>query len=316
MRTSRRALLGATLASSAGALLPTPAAAKGEPALPSSEELEPFEITLAGSKLARRCLLLVPRRTKPSHLLLLCHGLGETASESMGIRAWAERYGLLSAYHRLSKPPVSALLPERRLYDEALGRKLNEGLARAPFRGFAIACPFTPNVYKAPSTDVALERYAAFIEEALLPELKARLSLGPERSRVAIDGVSLGGYVSLEVFLRRPESFGAVGTVQGAFGVSLAEIYAARLEKVFKASAARFVRVATSSQDPFRAGAERLSARLRDKGFDPTFSLTKGPHDQFWLREMGTLELLYDHARHFEPFAAGVATKAALGKEP
>jgi pimeloyl-ACP methyl ester carboxylesterase len=223
---------------------------------------------------------------------------------------------LLSAYHRLSTPPVSAALPEKRLYDEALGRKINEGLSRAPFRGFAIACPYTPNVYKAPSTDLALERYAAFIHEELLPELRARLSLGPERSRVAIDGVSLGGYVSLEVFLRRPDSFGAVGTVQGAFGVSLGEIYAARLDKVFQASAARFVRVATSSQDPFRAGAERLSKRLSEKGYAHTFSLTKGPHDQFWLREMGTLELLYDYSRHFEAGSSGLVTKSGLGKDP
>jgi pimeloyl-ACP methyl ester carboxylesterase len=316
MLISRRALFGATLASSAAALFSAPASARGNAALPSSEELEPFEISLSGGKIAQRCLLLVPRASKPSRLLVLCHGLGETASEGMGIRAWAERYGLLSAYHRLSTPPVSAFLPEKRLYDEALGRRINESLARAPFRGFAIACPFTPNVYKARSTDVALERYAAWIHETLLPELKARLSLGPERSRIAIDGVSLGGYVSLEVFLRRPDSFGAVGTVQGAFGVSLAEIYAARLEKVFKASSERFVRIASSSQDPFRAGAERLSTRLREKGFAPTFSLTKGPHDQYWLREMGTLELLYDHSRRFDAGVAGVVTKAVLGKEP
>jgi predicted esterase len=316
MRLLRRDLLGASLAASAVALLPDVAFAGPAASLPSSEELEPFDVALPGSKIAHRCLLLVPRGTKPSRLLVLCHGLGETVSEAVGIRAWAERYGLLSAYHRLSSPPISALFSDKRLYDAELGRKINDGLSRSPFRGFAIACPFTPNVYKAPSTDVALERYAAWIHDTLLPELKARLSLGPERSRVAIDGVSLGGYVSLEVFLRRPEPFGAVGTVQGAFGTALGEIYASRLEKVFKASSPRFVRVATSSQDPFKAGATRLSERLREKGIDVTFSLTKGPHDQLWLREMGTLELLYDHSRHFEAGAAGLATKTVLGKEP
>lgn len=314
MLPSRRDLLSATVAASVAALLPDVALAGAQAPLPSSTELEALDVTVPGSKLATRCLLLVPRGVKPSHLLVLCHGLGETVSEAVGMRAWAERYGLLDAYRRLSSPPISALLPDKRLYDAELGRSINDGLARAPFRGFAIACPFTPNVYKAPSTDLALERYATWVNDALLPELKARLSLGPERSRVAIDGVSLGGYVSLEVFLRRPEPFGAVGTVQGAFGTSLGDVYAARLEKVFKASSPRFVRVATSSQDPFRAGATRLSERLREKGFDAKFSLTKGPHDQFWLREMGTLELLYDHSRHFEGKTAGLVTKAVLGK--
>lgn len=254
---------------------------------------------MPGSKLASRCLLFVPKGKKPKSLLVLCHGLGETGRESLGIRAWAERYGLLSAYERLSKPPVTALFPKQRLFDAELASKINEDLSRAPFEGFAIACPFTPNVYKAPSTDTALERYAAWVHDALLPELKARLGLGPERERVAIDGVSLGGYVSLEVFLRRPAPFGAVGTVQGAFGASLGDVYASRLEKVFKESGPRAVRVATSSGDPYKLAAVRLAERLRDKGLAVKFSLTKGPHDQLWLRETGTLELLYDYSRHF-----------------
>ena len=147
MLPTRRDLLRATVAVSAASLLPDVALAGAQPPLPSSTELEALDVTVPGSKLAKRCLLLVPRSIKPSHLLVLCHGLGETVSEALGIRAWAERYGLLEAYRRLSTPPISALLPDKRLFDAELGRTINDGLARAPFRGFAIACPFTPNVY-------------------------------------------------------------------------------------------------------------------------------------------------------------------------
>ncbi|HEY1533649.1 MAG TPA: hypothetical protein VGF76_06510, partial [Polyangiaceae bacterium] len=60
------------------------------------------------------------------------------------------------------------------------------------------------------------------------------------------------------------------------------------------------VHVTTSSLDPFRDAAKRLAQRLDERGVSSTFTLAEGPHDQTFLREAGTLELLLfqAHALH------------------
>src|ERR1041384_4660594 len=73
---------------------------------------------------AQKCLLLRPLRTPDARalpLVVLFHGLGETSSEALGIRAWFDRYGLPDAYARLRSPPVHRTLPrERYLTDQRL----------------------------------------------------------------------------------------------------------------------------------------------------------------------------------------------------
>lgn len=303
MQLGRRSLLlgaGAVLSSAAGGAAEAP-------------ELEERELEVAGERLARRCLLLLPRAPSGrERLLVLFHGRGETVSEALGIRAWADRYGLLTAHSRLSHPPVARTLRDAKfLTDERLAA-LNQELATTPFRGLALACPFTPNVYRQPSTAAALDRYAAWIVNGLLPALARELGRSPRSLAPAVDGVSLGGYVSLEVFLRRPEAFGAVGTTQGAFRAALADAYAARLAKAFEATGRKPVRVATSEWDSGRAASERLSRLLRERGFETTLSVPPGPHDQRWLREVGTLELLHHYDRTLGRSQA--AEKAQAGR--
>jgi hypothetical protein len=68
----------------------------------------------------RKCLLLRPSRIAedvPLPLLVLLHGLGETGSEPLGIRAWYDRYGLPQAYARLLTPPVLRTLPHERYFE-------------------------------------------------------------------------------------------------------------------------------------------------------------------------------------------------------
>jgi hypothetical protein len=261
-------------------------------------DIEERELEVPGERLASRCLLLLPRvPSGRERLLVLFHGLGETVSQSLGIRAWADRYGLLAAHARLSRPPVSRTLPEvKYLTDERLVA-LNQALGAAPFRGLALACPFTPNVFRQPSTAAALDRYAAWIVDGLVPVVSKELGRSREDLAPAVDGVSLGGYVSLEVFLRRPEAFAAVGSTQGAFRPALADVYALRFEKAFEKVGRKPVRVATSGWDSGRAASERLSKLLGERGIDATLSVPPGPHDQRWLREVGTLELLYHYDR-------------------
>jgi pimeloyl-ACP methyl ester carboxylesterase len=265
----------------------------------ASEPGSPFEervLEVPGEKLARRCLLLLPRGpAATTRVLVLFHGLGETTSEQLGIRAWADRYGLVRAAERLGAPPVTRTLPGVPLLTEARLAELNDELARQPFRGLAVACPFTPNMFRQPST--ALDHYAAWVAEALLPEVRRELGLGAEGGTFAVDGVSLGGYVSLEVFLRKPEVFAAAGATQGAFGANLADAYAARFERAFTSVGPRSLRIATSEWDSTRSASERLVTKLGARGIRATLALSPGGHDQRFLREVGSLELLHHYDR-------------------
>jgi pimeloyl-ACP methyl ester carboxylesterase len=300
MRSDRRRLLLAA----AGLGLAWPGRAFAAP--PASAELEEHELEVPGERLASRCLVLVPRGAKSTgqRLLLLCHGLGETSSQALGVRAFADRYGLLRSFERLRSPPVARELKDVKYLTDARLVELNAELAQRPFAGFVIACPFTPNVYKQPSTQAALTRYAAWLCDGLLPSLRRKFGVAEGPEAVALDGVSLGGYVSLEVFLRRPELFGAVGCMQGAFGQPIADKYVGRFEQALSGVGKRSLRIATSSADGGRAVSERLSKRLTQRGITNTFSVSPGPHDQRWLREVGTLEMLLHYDRTL-PVARG-----------
>ena len=177
-------------------------------------------------KFARKCLLLRPARvpeTEALPLLVLFHGLGETTSEALGIRAWYDRYGLPQAYARLSEPPVQRTLPrERYLTDERL-LELNRELVVRPFADLALVCPFTPNVFKQHPSGPSLDRYAEYVEQALLPAVRAATPTLSGREHCGVAGVSLGGYVALEVFLRKPALFAALSCEQGALSRAAAE---------------------------------------------------------------------------------------------
>jgi hypothetical protein len=259
------------------------------------------ELPIPGAgRFGQKCLLLRPTRVPDSvalPLLVLFHGLGETGSEALGIHAWYDRYGLPEAYARLCAPPVVRTLPRQRyLSDERLA-EINRELALSPFPDIALVCPFTPNVLgKDPSSPV-LDRYAEYVEHALLPAVRAATPTLEGAAQLGVDGVSLGGYVSLEVFSRKPELFGVVGSMQGAFGSQLADVYARRIADASARLGPRRVHVTTSSFDPFRDAAKRLAQRLSELGVDSTFTLGDGPHDQTFLREAGTLELLLFQAR-------------------
>ncbi|HEY5373589.1 MAG TPA: alpha/beta hydrolase-fold protein [Polyangiaceae bacterium] len=268
---------------------------------PLSARLSARELPIPGAgRFGKKCLLLRPTRVPDGvalPLLVLFHGLGETSSEALGIRAWYDRYGLPEAYARLNAPPVVRTLPKQRYLSDERLLEINRELALSPFPDVALVCPFTPNVLgKDPSSPV-LDRYGEYIEHALLPAVRAATPTLAGAAHLGVDGVSLGGYVALEVFSRKPELFGVLGSMQGAFGPSLADVYARRIAEASAKFGPRRVHVTTSSFDPFRDAAQRLAQRLRERGVESTFTLAEGPHDQTFLREAGTLELLLFQAR-------------------
>ena len=259
------------------------------------------EVAVPGAgRFGSKCLLLRPTRAPaatPLPLLVLFHGLGETDREALGIHAWQDRYGLPEAYARLVAPPVARTLPNKRYLSDARLAEINADLARAELPDVNIVCPFTPNVMKENPSAPVLDRYAQYLDRALLPAVRSAVPTSTGAEHTGVDGVSLGGYVALEIFLRKPELFGVVGTMQGAFGKQLAEVYARRVAEVAAKFGPRRVHVTTSTFDPFREASQLLAQRLTERNLDATLTLAEGPHDQTFLREAGSLEMLLFQAR-------------------
>lgn len=265
----------------------------------ASEDLEAHDLQVPGQRsLARRALVLAPRHSTGKarlRALVLLHGLGETGNEELGLRAWAELYGLIAAYERLRRPPIERTLPKAGYLTDERRAELNRSLAERPFEGLLLICPVTPNPYKPGPAERILDDYTAWLFDSLLPAVRERVA---PFATLGIDGCSLGGYAALEVFLRRPSAFATLGSVQGAFGEARAEQYAARIAQALDGKRPLPIHLETSSQDPYRKANELLARRLGERGVSATLRVPPGPHNQPWLREIGTLEMLLWHDRH------------------
>ena len=256
------------------------------------------EFTVPGSKrLGRRFSLLIPKHASGKvPLLVALHGLGETGSQKLGIRAWLDRYGLASSYDRLCQPPVRALAKRSRHWRPSRLREVNQLLKSQPFRGLAIVCPFTPNVYKM-NRKKALDDYADWLVQEVLPRARKEAPVYSDTAHTYLDGCSLGGYVGIEVFLRKAAHFGAWGSVQGAFGSFRVAGYAKKLSQIVKRHGHRHIHLETSTSDPFRKVNEQLSKALTQRKVAHELVVPPGPHNQPFLRDSGTLEMLLWHDR-------------------
>lgn len=290
---SRRQLLSGA----AGALL-AGTAGRAPAAEPSPfYELRYLEVP-GDRKLGQRLTLLVPKHLGPGvkvPLLVLLHGLGETGDQRLGAYAWVERYGLGSAYDRLCQPPIKPT-DGWRYWQQPRLAEVNRQLAEQPFRGLVIACPFTPNVYKL-ARQAALDAYADWLVDTVIPRARREAPVQADAAHTSLNGCSLGGYVGLEIFLRKPEHFGAWGSVQGALGEHRIKGYVERLKQISARVGPRRLLVETSTGDTFRKVNEQLSQGLGAAGLAADFIMPPGPHNQPFLRDSGTLELLLWHDR-------------------
>lgn len=270
-------------------------------ATPSSVDFDQHDLVLSGDKkIARRALVLVPKHlpvgTKLPVLVLL-HGLGETGNEQLGIHAWGDRYGLVRAHERLRRPPVTRTLPKLGYFQDAHLTRVNQSLADRAFRGMVLVCPVTPNPHKIGPAARTLDRYAEWLHQTLLPAVHAKAPCLEGPANTGLDGCSLGGYVGVEVFLRKPELFGTFGSVQGAFNVPGSWRYAERIAAVVEKLGPRRLHLETSTGDPYRKANQAFAKKLGELGVPVELSVLPGPHDQPWLREVGTLEMLLWHDR-------------------
>jgi enterochelin esterase-like enzyme len=175
---------------------------------------------------------------------------------------------------------------------------MNDELEKRPYDGKAVlVCPFTPNVWRLPEPRKALDRYADWIATILLPAVRSQTHADDSPDATAIDGCSLGGFIGIEVFLRRPELFSAWGGVQSAIREAASSSYANRIAAAFEKAGPRRLHVETSRGDPFRAANVALSRELEKRKIAHDLVVLPGPHDQPFLREIGTLEMLLWHDR-------------------
>lgn len=253
-----------------------------------SEDLRNLRL-VDGTEGGRRFVLLLPRYLEPGRklpLAVLLHGLGETGNERLGAYAWLEKYGLGSAWQRMKRAPIERTSARGEWTDARLAEVNAELLAR-PFRGMALVCPFMPN----PSGAADLEAYARWLEQSLLPRIRKEAPISADPAQTYLCGVSLGGYVSLEMLARLPHLFGAWAGVQTAIGTFAATGYAEKIASGWKGIAHPMM-LLTSTQDHWKASSEALAAAFQAKNLATTYRVVPGPHDQPWLREAGTIETL------------------------
>lgn len=236
----------------------------------------------------RRFLLITPRYQNPDQpipLVVFLHGLGETSNERLGVYAWLEKYGLGSAWQRLKRAPIEPI-GKRGEWTRARLDEINAELAARPFRGFAMVTPYMPNPRGASDHDA----YAKWLEDSVLPRARREANVHRDAEHTHLCGVSLGGYVGLEMLVRLPHVFGSFAGVQTAIGEWAAERYA---ERIAKLSPAKSLFLLTSTQDQWKKSSDALAAALVARKIACDVRDVPGPHDQPWLREAGTIEALH-----------------------
>ncbi len=269
-------------------------------------DLRVLDLTLEGDKrLATRVAIFVPNHLAKDEkvpLLVLLHGLGETWDQGVGAFAWVERYGLGNAYARLRRAPITRTSRQGSLLPDARLAELNASLAARPFRGVAIACPYTPNIARQPDPAAALDTYASWLAEVVVPRARREAPVFADAAHTSLDGVSLGGYLGIEVFCRKPEVFGALGCVQSAMSAHRIPGYAERIAAIHAAAIkagrpAPMFHIETTTSDPMHDLNLAFSNELTRRGVANDFVVLSGQHDQTFLRESGSMEMLLWHDR-------------------
>ncbi|MBW2529042.1 MAG: esterase [Deltaproteobacteria bacterium] len=231
---------------------------------------------------------------RQSPLLVALHGRGEASRGLVtGARGWRDDYDLGRANRRLANPPLEPKDLLGFVRRERLAA-LNASLKRHPFRGITVACPFTPAL-----ADRSLEGarpFGAFVVKDLVAKARKELELPPQRERVGIDGVSMGGRLALLVGLSHPDVFGAVAALQPAIGAGDVG-WLSELAAKAQSSHRTHLRLVTSDDDYFRSAVETLSERLDRDGVKHELLVTPGPHDYVYNRGPGSFEMLLWHDR-------------------
>jgi hypothetical protein len=219
-------------------------------------------------------------------VLIALHGRGEAGRGlAAGAHGWRDDYDIDVVRSQLEAGKLTRA-DSKEMLSESRIAELLAALAREPWRGLRLACPYCP----VPSGD-----WRGFGELVTGPLLE-RVGK-PARTATGIDGVSMGGRYALEIGFGMADHFGAVGALQPAIRTSEAEDFAARAEAARDTHGKQAIQLVTSSGDSFREATEALSAALKRRGVEHRLLLTEGPHDYIWNRGPGAIEMLMFHER-------------------
>jgi len=245
-----------------------------------------------------RAVVVVPswrRADEKLPVLFALHGRGEAQKgPAEGALGWPRDYALLRAIDRLCAPPLTGDDYEG-FFDPARLADTNASLATRPFQGLIVVCPYLPDVdlhKPAPIAD-----YGRYLLDVVLPRVRAELPALASPAAVGIDGVSLGGAVSLRVGLGNPAAFGAVGSLQAAVG----EDQVTELTELARSGRAKNpslkLRLLTSKDDYFRSAITHTSQAWKAARIEHDFADVPGPHDYPFNRGPGAIEMLLWHDR-------------------
>jgi iron(III)-salmochelin esterase len=228
-------------------------------------------------------------------LLVALGGLGETRRGlAAGAAGWVKDYWLDRTLKRLAAPPLTRA-DFQDIVDPARLAAINASLAARPYRGLVVACPFTPDLWTQRSLDNA-GPFTRFLSERLLPRVRAEAPVERAPASTGIDGVSLGGRLSLLVALAEPGAFGAVGVTQGAFHLDEVADLAQRTASALHDGGFR-LRLLTSDRDVYREPIEGLHAALAEAEAEHDHLDVPGPHGYPFNRGPGAIEMLLWHDR-------------------
>lgn len=177
-------------------------------------------------------------------------------------------------------------------------------------------------------------QWASYVLGEVIPEIVSRYEVDPDR--IAIGGISMGGYGAYNLARISPERFCAVGGHSPAVWESAAEAADGAFDDAADFAANNVIEIAgtdpspyaglrlwldAGEDDPFLAGDEALEEALRSGGGRPVVKRSPGGHDNgYWNGNWADYFRFYAHALNVcsaEDVAATVTDEPPVeGPEP
>ncbi len=232
------------------------------------------------------------RGSDPLPILIALHGRGEAVrGPNRGYRGWLDDYALGDAMTALARGRLTKRDHRGFVRDEHL-RSLNSSLRAQPYRGLVVVTPYTPDLMDEPFDSQSIVDYGNYLAGPLIEAVAERVPRA-QRDKVGIDGVSLGGMLSLQIGFSHPDVFDTVGGIQPAIRGRVERLTAMARD----ASPRPTLRLLSSDEDPFLRVTRQLSSALEQAGYRHELVVTPGPHDYSFNRGPGSIELLRFHDR-------------------
>jgi len=229
-------------------------------------------------------------KDKKYPLLILFSGRGEAIrSNYEGALGWVQYYSLPKTLNAIRRGQVTKNDFFELVTDEML-IKYNNNLEAKPYEEMVIACPKTPDLNYMISLDD--KAYDNFISKELIKILEDRYRI--DKTKIGVDGVSLGGVYSCYFGLKYPDIFSSWGSIQGAT-TAFMEIFKALVDKNKEKINKQKINIVTSTDDYLKVNCQKLHQFLENNGIKHRFVMLQGPHDYIFNRGPGAIDMLIFH---------------------